>query len=110
MDLGEALAGIMTALAKAHERAEPEFVDIAVMGLDVIADCRRLDDAALEAEQTQRVSEQLLLPKPKPAAKAQRPPTRSSTDWTPTPDQAASSTASREQAVPNAQQCGHHSL
>jgi hypothetical protein len=42
----------MTALAEAHERAEPEFVDVAVMRLDVIADCRRLDEAALEANRT----------------------------------------------------------
>ena len=55
MDLGEALAGIMTALAKAHERAEPEFVDIALMRLNVIADCRRLDNAPLQAERAQRM-------------------------------------------------------
>jgi hypothetical protein len=55
--LGEPLAGIMTALAEAHERAEPKFVHVAMMRLDVIADCRRLDEAALKAEFAQRVFE-----------------------------------------------------
>ena len=34
-------------------RTEPEFIDVAVMWLDVIADFRRRDDAELEAERTQ---------------------------------------------------------
>jgi hypothetical protein len=41
--------------AEAHERAKPEFVDVAVMRINVIADCRRLDDAALQAERAQRM-------------------------------------------------------
>jgi hypothetical protein len=38
---------VVTTFAEAHERAEPEFVDAAVMRLNVVADCRRLDDAPL---------------------------------------------------------------
>ena len=55
--LDKPLRGIVATLAKAHERTEPEFIDVAVMRLDVIADCRRLDDAALKAEFAQRVFE-----------------------------------------------------
>jgi hypothetical protein len=40
----------MAPLAQALKRTEPEFVDIAVVRLDVIADRRRRDDAALQAE------------------------------------------------------------
>ena len=69
MNLGEALAGIVATLAEAHKRAEPEFVDIAAMRLDVITYCRRLDDATLEAEHAQRVSEQLMPSKPGPATR-----------------------------------------
>ena len=67
MDLGEPLAGIVATFAEAHERAEPKFVHVAMMRLDVIADCRSLDDAALEAEHAQRVFEQLVPPNPRPA-------------------------------------------
>ena len=50
VDLSKPFAGIMATLAEAHERSKPELVDVAVMWLDVIADCRRLGDAAFEAE------------------------------------------------------------
>ena len=58
--LDKPLRRVVATFAEAHERAEPEFVDIAVMGLDVIADCRRLDDAALEAECAQRMFKKLV--------------------------------------------------
>jgi hypothetical protein len=58
--LDKPLRGVVAAFAETHERAEPEFVDIAVMRFNVVADCRRLDDAALEAEHAQRVREQLV--------------------------------------------------
>src|SRR5262249_1059034 len=47
--LNEPLRGVVAALAQALERTEPEFVDVAVMWLDVIADFCRRDDAALRA-------------------------------------------------------------
>ena len=34
------LRAVMTLLAQALKRAKPEFIDVAVMWLDVIADCR----------------------------------------------------------------------
>ena len=46
-DLDKPLPRVVAAFAEAHERAEPEFIDVAVMRLNVIADCRRLDDAPL---------------------------------------------------------------
>jgi hypothetical protein len=60
MQLDEPLRGVVAALAQAHKRTEPEFIDVAVMWLDVITDFRRRDDAALEAERAQRVFEQLV--------------------------------------------------
>ena len=45
--LDKPLPGVVATFAEAHERAEPEFIDVAVMRLNVIADCRRLDDAPL---------------------------------------------------------------
>jgi len=48
--LDKPLRGVVAVLAERLERAEPEFVGVAVMWLDVIADCRRLGDAAFEAE------------------------------------------------------------
>ena len=39
----------LSAFAKAHEWAQPEFIDVAAMRLDVIADRPWLDDAALKA-------------------------------------------------------------
>ena len=54
----------MTPLALALERTKPEFVDVAVMWLDVIADFRRRDDTALETERAQWVFAQLVPPDP----------------------------------------------
>ena len=51
--LDEPLRGVVAPFAQALERTKPEFVDVAVMWLDVIADFRRRDDAELEAERTQ---------------------------------------------------------
>jgi hypothetical protein len=65
--LDEPLCTVVAALAQAHKRAKPEFVDVAVMWLDVIADRRRLDDADLRAIRTERVLEQLVPPDPRPA-------------------------------------------
>jgi hypothetical protein len=62
--LDEPLRRVVTWLAERLERAEPEFVDVAAMWLDVIADGRRRDDAALEAERTQRMLEQLVPSEP----------------------------------------------
>jgi hypothetical protein len=61
------LRTIVAVLAQSLKRAKPEFVDVAAMWLDVIADCRRLDDAALRAILTQRMLEQLVPPDPRPA-------------------------------------------
>jgi len=46
-DLDKPLRGVVATFAEAHERAEPEFVDIAVVRLNVVADCRRFHNAAL---------------------------------------------------------------
>ena len=48
--LDEPLRAVVTSFAKRLERAEPELIDVAAMRLDVIADFRRRDDTALEAE------------------------------------------------------------
>src|SRR5262249_60737535 len=47
VQLDEPLCRIVTGLAKRLEGAEPEFVYVAVVRLDVIADRRRCDDGAL---------------------------------------------------------------
>jgi hypothetical protein len=67
--LDEALRTVVTRLAERLERAEPEFVDIAVMWLDVIADFRRRDDTALETERTQRLFAQLVSSDSSPASR-----------------------------------------
>jgi hypothetical protein len=46
-DLDKSLPGVVATFAEAHERTEPEFVDVAVVRLNMVADCRRLDYAAL---------------------------------------------------------------
>lgn len=69
MLLHELLRGVVTFLAKRLEGAEPELVDVAVMWLDVVADCRRRDNAALQAKLTKRVFEQLMFPDPGPASR-----------------------------------------
>src|SRR5215472_14729058 len=53
--LNEPLRRDVASLAQALERTQPEFVDVAVMWLDVIADFCRRDDAAFEAERAQGV-------------------------------------------------------
>jgi len=45
--LDKPLRAIVTSLAERLERAKPEFVDVAVMWLDVVADFRRRDETAL---------------------------------------------------------------
>jgi hypothetical protein len=45
--LDKPLRGVVATFAEAHEWAEPEFVDVAVVRLNVVADCRRLDNAPL---------------------------------------------------------------
>jgi len=67
--LDEALRAVMTLLAQALKRAKPEVIDIAVMRLNVIADRRRCDDAALCAILTQRVLEQLVPSDSSPASR-----------------------------------------
>jgi hypothetical protein len=47
--LYEALRGIMTAFAQTLKWPAPEFVAVAMMRLDVIADGRRLNNASLRA-------------------------------------------------------------
>jgi predicted metal-dependent HD superfamily phosphohydrolase len=66
--LDEPLRGVVTFLAERVEGAEPEFVDVAVMWLNVIADRRRRDDGALQAIFAKRMLEQLVLPDPGPAS------------------------------------------
>jgi hypothetical protein len=63
----ESLRGVVTFLAKGLKGAEPEFVDVAMVRLDVIADFRRRDHAALQTILTKRMLEQLVLPDPGPA-------------------------------------------
>jgi len=66
--LDEPLRAVVTWLAKRLERAEPELIDVAAMWLDVIADYRRCDDAAIEAKFTQRMLEQLVPSDSSPAS------------------------------------------
>jgi hypothetical protein len=68
-ELEEPLGGVVTVLAERLERTEPELIDVAVMRLHVIADCRRRHDAALQAILTKWVFEQLVLPDPGPATR-----------------------------------------
>ena len=67
--LDEPLSTVVAALAQALERTKPEFVDVAVMGLDVIADFCRRHDAALRAILAQRMLEQLVPPGSRPASR-----------------------------------------
>ena len=68
MQLDEPLSRVMTCLAQRLKRTEPEFIDVATMRLDVIADRRRCDDGALQAIFAKRMLEQLVLPDPGPAS------------------------------------------
>jgi hypothetical protein len=63
------LSAVVTGLAQGLQLAQPELVDVAVMRLDVIADGRGLDDAALRAVRTERMLEQLVPPDPGPASR-----------------------------------------
>ena len=65
--LDEPLRTIAAALAQALKRAKPKLVNVAAMWLDMIADRRRLDGAALRAILTQRMLEQLVPPDLRPA-------------------------------------------
>src|SRR5262249_12163690 len=67
--LDEPLRAVLTLLAEWLKRAEPEFVHVAMMWLDVISDCRWCDDGALQAILTKRVFEQLVPPDPRPASR-----------------------------------------
>ena len=71
--LNEPLRRIVTLLAQRLKRPEPEPVDVAVMRLNVIADLRRSDDAALETELAQWVLEKLMPSDPSPACGAVPP-------------------------------------
>jgi hypothetical protein len=66
--LDEPLSAVVTLFAQALKRAEPELVDVPFVRLDMIADCRRRDDAAIQAILAKRVREKLLLPDPGPAS------------------------------------------
>jgi hypothetical protein len=68
--LDKPLRRVVTFLAQALKRPKPEFIDIAMMWFEVIADDGRCDETALEAELTQRLLEQLVLPDPSPACSA----------------------------------------
>jgi hypothetical protein len=57
----------MAVLTERLSLAEPELVEVAAVRLDVIADRRRRDDAALHAELAQRVLLQLMLANTMPA-------------------------------------------
>ena len=69
MQLDLALSTVVTGLAQGLQLAQPEFVDVATMRLDVIADVCQLDDAALRAVRTERMLEQLVPPDPGPASR-----------------------------------------
>ena len=45
--LDKPLRRVVTMFAEAHERAEPEFVDVTVVRLNMVTDCPWLDDAPL---------------------------------------------------------------
>jgi hypothetical protein len=67
----------MAPFAQAHERTEPEFIDVPTMRLDVITDFCRRDDAALQTELAERMREQLLLPDPPSDRSCTKRPTSS---------------------------------
>jgi hypothetical protein len=68
--LDKPLRRIMALLTQRLKRPEPELVHIAAVRLDVIADGRRRDDAALEAELAQRVLKKLVPADTGPATRA----------------------------------------
>jgi hypothetical protein len=60
VQLDVALGAVMAALAERLKWPAPEFVDVTMMRLDVIADSRGLDDASLSAVLAQRMLLQLM--------------------------------------------------
>src|SRR5262249_8450474 len=62
-------ASVVASLAERLERAEPEFVDVAAMCLDVITDFSRRYDAALEAERAEGVLAKLVSSDASPASR-----------------------------------------
>ena len=62
--LHKALGAVVAGLAVT--RTEPDFAGVAMVRLDVVADRRWLDDAALQEIFTKRVFEQLVSPDPRP--------------------------------------------
>ena len=69
VQLDLALSAVVTGLAQGLQLAQPKFVDVAAMRLDVIADRCGLDDAALCAVRTEWMFEQLVPPDPDPASR-----------------------------------------
>jgi hypothetical protein len=67
--LDRPLRGVVASLAQALERTKPEFVDVAVMWLDVIADHRRSDEPAFCAVLAERVYAQLMRSDSRPASR-----------------------------------------
>jgi hypothetical protein len=67
--LDEPLRTVVASLAERLERAEPEFVDVAAMCLDVITDLSRRYDAALEAERAEGVLAKLVSSDASPASR-----------------------------------------
>jgi hypothetical protein len=67
--LYELLRGVVTLLAKRLKWAEPELIDVTMMRFDVIANCRRRDNGALQAIFAKRMLEQLVLSDPRPASR-----------------------------------------
>ena len=61
------LCGVVATFAKRLKRSEPEFIDIAAMWRDVVADLGCGYDAALQAIAAERLLEQLVPPDPRPA-------------------------------------------
>jgi hypothetical protein len=67
--LDEPLGAVVTRFAERLEWTEPELIDIAPVRLDVVANRRWLDDAALQAKLTKRMFEQLVPPDSRPASR-----------------------------------------
>jgi len=68
--LDEPLRGIMARLAQALKRPSPKLIRVATMRLNVIADRRGGDEAALEAELAQGVLKKLVPADTGPASRA----------------------------------------
>jgi hypothetical protein len=68
--LDEPLRGVVAGLAQTHKRAEPKFIDVASVRLNMITDLRRPNNASLQAILAKRMREQLVPPDPRPAPRA----------------------------------------